>query len=250
MGPMSMRYELPAMQRRTFLRVGAVSAGGVLAGCLGGDSDTVLDGPAIEDADPEALAYPAHGEELPDVTLPAPLHDREVSTREFVGERETVMAFVYTRCPGPCPGMTAALARVQLDAAEEGYSDEVVLLPTTFDPAYDDAERIREFSERNGADPTAENWLFLRPETSERADEVVNETFAVGFEEVPQGEGHGDHGDPEQGETLNPQEGDTDFSHVNLVILANRDGYVERAYQQVPRPDVLLSDLETVRNGY
>jgi protein SCO1/2 len=239
------------MQRRTFLRLATVSAGGAIAGCLGGDdSNTVLEEPFIEEADPEDLAYPAHGEELPDVTLPAPVHGRDVSTREFVGERETLLTFVYTRCPGPCPGMTAALAHVFVDAADEGYSDEVALMPMTFDPNYDDPERIRKFSERNGADPTAENWLFLRPETPERADEVVNGEFGVGFEEVPKSEGgHGNH-NASQGETLNPDEGDTAFVHTNLVILANRDGYVERAYPEVPRPDQVLSDLRTVRDSY
>lgn len=240
------------MNRRTFLRVTAVSAGGAMAGCLGGDdSNTVFDEPVTPEVEPADLAYPAHGQELPDVTLPAPLHDREVSTREFVGERETLLTFVFTRCPGPCPGMTTALAHVHVDAAEEGYSDEVALMPMTFDPAYDEPERIREFSDINGADPTAGNWLFLRPETPERADEVVNGEFGVGFEEVSTEEGgHGDHGEPEQGETLDPEEGDTTFAHLNLVILANRDGYVERAYARVPRPDQVLSDLETVRDGY
>ncbi len=237
------------MQRRTFLRLGAAAAGGAIAGCLGDSSDTVLDEPDIADVDPEAFVYPAHGEELPDVTLPAPLHDRDVSTREFVGERETLLTFIFTRCPGPCPGMTAALAHVQVDAAQEGYADEVALMPTTFDPESDDVDRLHEFSERNGADPTAENWLFLRPETPEEAGETVNDTFGVGFEEVPSEEdSHGDHDD--HGETLDPDEGEKTFSHLNLVLLANRDGYVERAYQRVPRPDELLSDLATVRDGY
>lgn len=240
------------MHRRNFLQVAALSAGSAIAGCLGDDDpNTVLDEPDIPDADPEAFIYPAHGEELPQMTLPAPLHDREVSTTEFVGDRETLLTFIFTRCPGPCPGMTATLAHVQVNATEEGYGDEVALMPTTFDPEYDDEDRIREFCERNGADPTAENWLFLRPETPEAADEAINGTFGVGFEEVPAEEDpHGGHDGHDQGETLDSEEGETTFSHLNLVILANRDGYVERAYQRVPRPDEVLSDLETVRNGY
>ncbi len=239
------------MQRRTFLHTGVAAAGVALAGCLGGDSETVLDEPDLPDADPEAFAYPAHGEELPEVTFPAPLHDRDVSTTEFVGDRETLLTFVFTRCPGPCPGMTATLAHVQVDAIEEGYAEEVALMPTTFDPAYDDADRLHEFSERNGANPTADNWLFLRPETQEEADETVNDTFGVGFEEVPSEEDpHAGHDHDDHGETLDPDEGDTTFSHVNLVLLANRDGYVERAYQRVPRPDEVLSDLQTVRDDY
>lgn len=238
------------MHRRTFLQGVAVSSGVALAGCLGGDSNTVLGEPDIEGADPEALVYPAHGEELPEVTLPAPLHDRSVSTTEFVGERETLLTFIFTRCPGPCPGLTAALAHVQVTAVQEGFEGEVALMPTTFDPEHDDVDRIREFSELNGADPTAENWLFLRPETPQEAREHINGTFGVGFEEVPAEEGaHAGHGG-DHGESLDSEEDETTFAHLNLIILANRDGYVERAYQRVPRPDVVLDDLETVRGGY
>lgn len=237
------------MNRRTYLRAAAVSTGVVLAGCLGEDSETVLD-PQHPDVDPEALAYPAHGQELPDVTLPAPLHDRTVSTAEYVGERETLLTFVFTRCPGPCPGLVSALAHVQVAAAEEGYADEVALIPTTFDPEYDDADRLREFSALNGAEPTAENWLFLRPETPTEADEVVNGEFGVGFEEVPVEEDpHDDHDDHDHGEALEADE-ETAFAHVNLVLLVNRDGYVERAYQRVVMPYDVLEDLETVRDAY
>lgn len=238
------------MKRRTVLSTGAVAAGTVLAGCLGTDSNTVLDGPDIERADPEDLAYPAHGEELPEIEFPAPLHDEEISTREFVGERETVLTFIFTRCPGPCPGLTTNLAHAQVNAQEDGYADEVAFMPTSFDPEHDDPDRLREFCERNGADPTAENWWVLRPETPQAAQRKINDVFYVGFEEVSTEEGgHGNHS-TDLGETLDPNEGDTTFSHANLIILANRDGYVERAYQRIPRPDELLGDLETVRDGY
>jgi len=237
------------MHRRTYLRAAVVSAGVALAGCLGEDSNTVLD-PEHEDVDPEALAYPAHGQELPDVTLPAPLHDRDVSTTEYVGERETLLTFVFTRCPGPCPALVASLAHVQVAAAEDGYGDEVALMPATFDPEYDNTDRIEEFSALNGAEPTAENWLFLRPDTPEMADEQINGTFGVGFEEVPAEEDpHGDH-DADHGEALDPDEGEKTFTHVNLILLVNRDGYVERAYQRPAMPWEVLEDLETVRDGY
>jgi protein SCO1/2 len=237
------------MNRRAFLCTGAVATGTVLAGCLGDDSNTVLDGPDIERADPEDLAYPAHGEELPDVTFPAPLHDQEISTREFVGERETILTFIFTRCPGPCPALTTILANVQRQAGENGYADEVALMPTTFDPERDDPQRLREFCDRNGADPTAENWWVLRPQSPQAAQEKINDTFYVGFEEVSRGNAGHDR-NIERGETLNPGEGETTFSHANLIILANRDGYVERAYQRITSPGELLGDLETVRNAY
>ncbi|PSP29055.1 SCO family protein [Halobacteriales archaeon QH_2_65_14] len=245
------------MRRRTFLGTAAVSAGVALAGCIGdedGNPNTVLGEPDREvDVDAEALAYPAYGQELPTVSLPAPLHGEEVATTEYVGEGETLVTFVFTRCPGPCPGLTAVLAHVQSTASEESYADEVALMPMSFDPEHDTDERIREFSELNGADPDADNWLFLRPETPQRAQEVVHGTFGVGFEEVP-GEdgGHDGHDQAEQGEPLDPGEhDDTTFVHTNLLLLVNRDGYVERTYTpQPPRPDEVLDDLEAVRDRY
>lgn len=251
------------MQRRSFLR----GAGGVVtvaaAGCLSGDEtdpNTVLGPPEREvDVDPEALAYPAYGEELPDVTFPSPLHETEVSTREFAGSRETLVTFVFTRCMGPCPALTATLAQAQTTADAEGYTEEVAFMPITFDPEHDTPDRLREFSELNGADPTAENWHFLRPATPERAQELIEgrEQFGVAFEEVPveeSGHGSGQDGnrDTDQGKVL-PTEGDreTSFAHTNLLLLANRDGYVERAYSpQPPRPDIVIDDLEAVRRGY
>lgn len=236
------------MQRRSFLRAGLVSTGVFLAGCLS-DSETVLDPPDREhDVDPEALAYPAHSQELPEETLPSPLHDREVSTRAYVGDRETLLTFVFTRCPGPCPALTSTLAQAQTAAADAGFSEEVVFMPITFDPEYDTPEQVRAFSEDNGADPTATNWQFLRPQTKERAREVVDEQFGVAFETVPvEGSDHGDHGTDEN----EMDEEEMTFIHSNLLLLVNRDGYVERAYSpEPPRADVVIDDLEAVREGY
>ena len=247
------------MQRRSFLRSTAIVSGIAVAGCVGsgddgGSENTVLGEPEREyDVDPEDLAYPAYGQTIPAFELPSPLHDRTVSTREYVGERETLLTFVFTRCGGPCPAQTAALARTQTAAADGGYSDETVFMPITFDPEYDTEDRLREFSEINGADPTAANWQFLRPETPERAKEVVqgDDGFAVAFEEA---EGDGGHGNgTDQGEVLEPdEEGEAiSFIHSNLLLLVNRDGYVERAYSpQPPRPDIVIDDLEAVREGY
>lgn len=253
------------MDRRSYL-CATVTAGVALSGCLssvtGSDEEentnTVLDPPEREyDVDPEDLAYPAYGQELPEATLPSPLHDTEISTRKFVGSRETLLTFVFTRCGGPCPALTSTLARVQTDAHSDGYGESVALMPITFDPEYDTPDRLREFSEINGADPTAENWQFLRPESRQRAKEVVGSRgqFGVGFEEVS-GEdgGHGGgNGAGSSGEVLPPEEDgeNTTFAHTNLMLLGNRDGYVERAYSpQPPRPDIVLDDLASVREGY
>ena len=247
------------MDRRAYLASVATAGGLALAGCLGDDSPTVLSRPEGQSADSEAYPYPAHGEKLPEVTVPSPLHDREVSTTAFVGERESLLTFVFTRCPGPCHSLTASLAQVQARAAEEGFSGEVALLPITFDPEHDESDVLRAFGEANGAS-VEENWQFLRPDGPEEAEEVVTDTFGVPFEEVPLEEAEGAHDDHGEGDHESHDEDDhdhddnageeTSFVHANLLLLVNRDGYVERAYTgPPPAPTDVLDDLDAVREA-
>lgn len=247
------------MDRRTYLRSAGATGTLVLAGCLGMGSDddpTILDSPD-HDADSEDLAYPAYGQQLPEVTVPSPLHDRDVTTTEFVDGRHVLMTFVFTRCHGPCPTLTATLAQVQAHAAENGYADAVALLPVTFDPAYDTRETLATFSEERGADPTAANWQFLRPESHDAATEVVNDAFGVGFEKTDAYTEDTEHGEHDAEDYEDGGAGGTDdqptedlFVHLTLIILANRDGYVERAYTDIPQPTTVRDDLATVREGF
>lgn len=231
------------MRRRRFLTTTAGVSTALLAGCLGEDDPTVLD-PFRSDVASEDLSYPANGERLPSVELPAPLHESTIATDDFVGTRETLITFVFTRCPGPCPTMTSTLAHVQAEAIDGGYADEVALMPITFDPEYDTPAVFEAFCRDTGADPHADNWFALRPETAESAEAVVQGEFGVWYEEVPMEESdHGDHGDHGEDEMT--------FAHANLILLANRDGYVERAYAgQPPTTASVIDDLETVRDAF
>lgn len=231
----------PVLDRRTFVRGTATAGFAAMAGCTGlgnGETETttsddpmVLDPPEnydnLQDAD---VAYPIYGEELPEATVQAPLDGTDMSTREFVGERHTLLTFVYTRCGSICPALTVNLVQVQADAAERGYSDDVALFPMTFDPEHDRAEQLREFGEERGADVTADNWHFLRPDGMERVQEVVVDTFGHPFQEN-QGDG-------------------MPFLHNPLLILANRQGYVERAYANtVADASTVRADVRTLVEG-
>ncbi|MFC4986788.1 SCO family protein [Saliphagus infecundisoli] len=248
------------MDRRSYLRHTAAVGSILGAGCLSTFRDsgpTVLDKPEWRRAESEALSFPAFEEQLPEVTLPSPLHDREVTTTEFEGDRHVLVTFIFTRCMGPCPVLTSNLAQVQVDAAENGYGDEIALLPITFDPQFDTAERLQAFSEDRGADPTADNWQFLRPSSFDRVTSVVNETFGVGVEKTetydlePRGNQSNNQTDGDQQNTEHDG-GNAPFVHVVLTVLVNRDGYVERAYDgsNTPTPAVLIDDLGTVRNSF
>ena len=239
------------MDRRTFLAGAGAAAAVGLAGCLdsvfggspGATDDVVLDEPEYYDDPRESLEEtdfqhpPIHADELPEATVPDALSGREISTREYVGDRHVVLTFIFARCTMVCPGLTAALAQVQANALEEGYADELAFMPMTFDPGHDEPDVLESFSEDVGAVPEEEGWHFLRPESEQRAQTVVQDRFGVLFDWVPE----------EEREMENMA-----YTHTSTIILANADGYVERGYagDAVPNGAGLLDDIETLRDRW
>ncbi|RDZ95372.1 hypothetical protein DEQ92_21810, partial [Haloferax sp. Atlit-6N] len=90
--------------------------------------------------------------------------------------------------------------------------------------------RLEEYAEMMNVDLDAGNWHFLRPDDHDHAKEVVQETYGVTFEK-----------------TSETESSMYMYSHLGLLLLANADGYVERAYTgNDPAGDRVWSDLETV----
>lgn len=222
------------MRRRRFLgTAGAVGAVGGLAGCLGfGDPnpDVVLDEPDRQ-FDSADVPYPAWGERVPDVTLPAPLEDREVAVRNL--GTPALLTFFYSHCDTVCPRLISTLRNVQAHARSNGYADAVALAPITFDPERDTAERLRTYADEMNVVADGPAWHFLRPSSTARARAVVADAFGVAFERT--------------------EPADMDrymFAHAAMTLLVNGDGYVERAYRsKSPDPEAILADLETVRTA-
>jgi len=197
---------------------------GVLSGSPGATEDVVLGAPdryedLREARDAGALPHPIHADQVPEATVPAPLHDRAVSTAEFVGDRHALYTFIFTRCPSACQLLTQALRHVQSASLDEGFVDDVALLPVTFDPAHDTQSVLREHGSQHGVVWDAGNWYYLRPESRERAETVANEQFGVGSERL----------DDEDRKELGFGE-EMKFNHSSVIFLVNKDGYVERAF--------------------
>ncbi|WP_281195613.1 SCO family protein [Halorubrum sp. F4] len=227
------------MDRRHYLRSLAVPAVAGSAGCLGvlGDSGpegTVLDPP--EQALSEA-SHPSYGDEMPHVSVPDPITGETVSTADYEDERAVLWTSFYTNCPdGVCPALILRLRRAQEVAAEEGYGDEAAFLALTFDPERDTTDVLREYAGQQGVDLDAGNWHFLRPESYERGQELLDENFGLVIEKAS----------ADQYENLEYQ-----FPHYGLILLANKRGIVERVYPRGPQTDVerLVEDFERVVNG-
>lgn len=219
--------------RRQLLATAGTAAAIGLAGCTrlgaGRPNHMRLEPPEnyemLQDAD---LPHPIYGDPLPDATVPSPTTGGEMRVREFVGDRATLLTFVYTRCSGICPAEMTNLVHVQAKAAEMGRTDDIALMAMTFDPAYDTPERLRTFGANLGAKYDLGNWFYLRPETSERAKTLVEDTY----------------GDPFR---ANPKDSGMAFLHRGLLLLVNEDGYVERGYAgKPPQPATVVADFEAL----
>ena len=66
-----------------------------------------------------------------------------------------IASFIFTRCSGPCPQVTAAMADLQKDFA----SQPDALVTFTVDPEYDTPKILSQYADRFHAD--ADRWLFL-----------------------------------------------------------------------------------------
>jgi protein SCO1/2 len=226
------------MDRRRYL--GSIAASGLAftAGCLGtipgiAGNKTVLDAP---EQDLSASAHPSHGDEFPELTLRDPLVGEDISTATLEGDRGFLTTFFYTNCPnGMCPALILRLRRAQAAAAEGGYGDQAAFIPITFDPERDTAEALEAFAAEQGVDLDAGNWHFLRPDSYDSGQTLIDEEFGLKIEKV----------DAQEYENL-----EYTFPHYNLILLANDRGIVERAYPNAIggeyEIDEIVEDFETV----
>jgi protein SCO1/2 len=93
-----------------------------------------------------------------------------------------VVDFIFTRCSGPCPVLTARNVELQR-ALDPGLRERVRFVSISLDPKNDTPEALRKYASERGAELA--NWSFL---TGPEADvaEVVRR-FGVGTLRAPDG---------------------------------------------------------------
>jgi len=153
--------------------------------------------------------------------------------RPFEGEslrgRLWVADFVFTRCAGTCPMLSARMARLQQTLAGEPRFDEVRLVSFSVDPEHDRPPVLAEYAARHGADPG--RWLFL---TGERAR--IWELSTAGFK-LPVGEAPGDPDEP--------------LFHSQSFVLVDRSGRIRGYYDALEDEgfEALKRDLRRLAAG-
>ena len=115
---------------------------------------------------------------IPDFSLTAVTVDGSspFDRRALLG-RAWVADFVFTRCSGPCPMLSARMRGLQ-----KRLPASVGLLSFTVDPDHDSPEVLTAYARRFGADPR--RWFFLAGEKPELA-RLFKDAFLLAVVEDP-----------------------------------------------------------------
>jgi len=136
---------------------------------------------------------------------------KTITNRDLSG-KIWVADFIYTTCPGPCPIITAGMAKIQDAVAHE---PQVLLVTFTVDPDTDTPAVLAKYADQFGADPN--RWWFLTGPKKPLFDLIQN-----GFLQIVQD----NSGQP-------PQEGQYKVTHSTYLALVDGDGNVRGFYSGV-----------------
>lgn len=140
-------------------------------------------------------------------------HGRSL-TREELASGPFVADFIFTRCAGVCPGMTARMG--QLDRA---LPAAIGLVSFTVDPEHDTPDVLARYARDFGASP---RWRFA---SGSRAalHRLATEGFRLAAMEVPEGQRHG---------------GDGPFLHSAKFVLVDAASRIRGYYDSEDRDDL------------
>jgi cytochrome oxidase Cu insertion factor (SCO1/SenC/PrrC family) len=130
-----------------------------------------------------------------------------------------VASFVFTRCTGPCPSVSATVGQLQRELKDE---PRIKFVTFTVDPTRDDLSALREYADARQADP--DRWLFLTGD-EKTVHEVVVKQFKQGVSRNP-------------GPDVKP--GD-EFAHSTRLLLVDTGGVIRGYYSGMYDPEVHAS---------
>jgi protein SCO1 len=97
-------------------------------------------------------------------------------SRDDLLNKVWVASFVFIRCTGPCPSVTATMARLQ-DELKLSEQPDLRFVTFTFDPEQDTPEELAKYADRYRANQ--QQWLFLTGQ-EEQLHELAKTGFKLG----------------------------------------------------------------------
>jgi len=173
-------------------------------------------------------SLPVHGV-VPDFTLTE--RSGRVVDADALRGRIWVGNFIFTQCPGMCPGLSARMATLQQRLRADGAGADVRLISFSVDPGQDTPAVLREYADRFGADP--EQWLFLTG-ARDAVYRLVSDGFKLSVAEVP-AEARANAPEP--------------ITHSDRFVLVDPELRIRGYYHGTDPESVaqLLTDIERVR---
>jgi cytochrome oxidase Cu insertion factor (SCO1/SenC/PrrC family) len=130
-----------------------------------------------------------------------------------------IASFVFTRCTGPCPQVSASVARLQSELKD----DDVRFVTFTVDPKHDGPKELAEYAEHFQAD--SRRWLFLTGKQDEIYRQLRN-GFHVAVEE-------------NEGTARQPGQ---EVMHSQKLVVVDRRGHIRGYFDGIREP--LMDDPE------
>lgn len=93
-----------------------------------------------------------------------------------------ITSFIFTRCQGPCPLISAQMSLISQKLAQGPYADKVKLVSFSVDPEFDTPPVLKEYAQRFEANTA--RWSFL---TGSREDiwKLVGKGFMLALQNQP-----------------------------------------------------------------
>jgi cytochrome oxidase Cu insertion factor (SCO1/SenC/PrrC family) len=132
---------------------------------------------------------------------------RTITNNDLFG-KIWIAAFVYTTCPGPCPLVTASMAKLQTSLA---HDPQVQLVTFTVDPINDTPAVLAAYADHFGA--SKDRWWFLTGPEKQQDDLIQHGFF------LPVVDNRG-----------NPAEGQYTVTHSTQLALVDANGVVRGYY--------------------
>jgi len=101
---------------------------------------------------------------------------RKVTRADLLG-RPWLVCFVFTRCTGPCLGITGEMKRLQ----DRFQDTELRFVTITVDPDYDTPKELKKYAAQFEAD--SQRWLFLTGNKKEIYD-LIRDSFQMSVQEA------------------------------------------------------------------
>ena len=149
---------------------------------------------------------------------------RTISNHDLEG-KIYVADFIFTTCPGPCPLISANMARLRQKLAGD---DRVQIVSFTVNPQDDTPAVLAAYADRLGADP--QRWWFLTGPKQPIYDLIQN-----GFFQAVQ-DNHGRQLEP----------GEYIVTHSVYVVLVDAQGFIRGFYNGLD-PEAQASLLHDIR---